>query len=312
MALFKRNYEKPGPGVPKNAPRKQGPARLVELLGRETGNLIKLNLLYQLCILPAQVAYVFCILLVGSTWFWPVLILALMASAPVGPATTAQYYCISKMLRDDPGFIAHEFWKRFRQNFKASVVPGILYALLLAAQLFALLALGGQTDVWALVAFLLSVLLLAMAAPYYFLQVGYLQLKPGALLRNSLLFAMGYLPRSLAGALLGNGLLALQFLLFPAVVPVTLLLGYSLPALLCLLFIWPPVEKTFHIEKAINEKREQQAETDEDAKVAPEEDETEDAPLPEEGAPADAPEGELAAGSTKNTPEGGALPAEEG
>ena len=45
MGLF-FNYDKPGPGIDKNAPKKKGIFLFLELLGRNLSNLLLSNMLY--------------------------------------------------------------------------------------------------------------------------------------------------------------------------------------------------------------------------------------------------------------------------
>lgn len=269
MGLFKRDFNKPGPGVPKNAPRKRGFARFIELVGRDFGNLVKLNLLYCLCVLPAQLLLGLSILFIGTVWFVPLLVLAIAACIPLGPAKTAMTYIVSKMLRDDPGFIWHDFKKQFKANFKSTLLPGIVYGALTGTQAYAVvMVLGmGSGSAITVALFLLSVLIFSMVVPYYFLQAAYLDLGPGALLKNSVLLTLGYLPRSFMGMLLGGGLVLLHtlanVLLFGIALPVTLVLGYTFPCLLSLMWIWPQVDKTFNIEKTLRG-REDEAEIDDE------------------------------------------------
>ncbi len=272
MALFRRNYDKPGPGVPKNAPRKKGIARFFEILGRDFMNLVKLNMLYQLFLLPSQV---FILLAVDAffpapflfflhfqlpnptVWALVFLVLGLACGILVGPATLAMNHAISKMMRDDPGFIWHDFKKQFRENFKSMAVPGVLYTLLMFAEIFAFIyyyalsSAGGAANLVFTVIYFFSLLVFSMAAPYFFLQAGYLRLRTGGLLKNSLLLAFGFTPRSLVGGVVNSGLIAVQLIFFPTSSIFTLFIGYTIPTLFAQMWIWPPVDKTFKIEKTL-------------------------------------------------------------
>ena len=57
MGLFHPNYNAPGPGV-RSDPAKKGAARFFEILGRDSGDLFKANLLCTICFVPA-VALIF-------------------------------------------------------------------------------------------------------------------------------------------------------------------------------------------------------------------------------------------------------------
>ncbi|MDL2323826.1 DUF624 domain-containing protein [Ruminococcaceae bacterium OttesenSCG-928-A16] len=264
MALFKNNYNKPGPGVPKNAPKKKGFARFFEIFGRDSGNLVKLNLLVFVCELPSVIAFIVAIMgfLSGQgQWFMLFLLLALVLSFPVGPARTAEAYILTKMLRDDPGFAWHDFKAKFKENFKTSLVPGLIFSAVTGSQILAGLyffLMGAQIHfVWVAV-YIVSVLLFSMAAPYFFVQAAYLDLKTGPMLKNSLFLAMGYMPRSFAGAIinlllmLGQGVLI--FLVFPPAIILPVLLGRILPSLINTMWAWPQIDKTFTIDKTLKKR----------------------------------------------------------
>lgn len=265
MGLFRRDFDKPGPGVPKNAPRKKGFARFFEILGRDIGNLVKVNLLYQACVLPAQLLLIVSILgFVGGNalLFLVCSLLGAAAGILVGPAGAALNYCVSKMLRDVPGFVGHDFKKALRENFNTMAGPGILYAIIMGAQVYAYLYYSGmQQGVGPMLmgAFLLSVLLFTMVAPYLFLQAPYLQLRAGSLLKNSLLLAVGFFPRSLVSALIHLLFLFVQVRVFPLLLPFTLVLGYALPCLLGQMWIWLPLDKTFQIEETMKARKDVQS-----------------------------------------------------
>lgn len=257
MALFKRDFNKPGPGVPKNAPRKRGFGRFFELITRDFSNLVKLNLIYALSLLPAFVMLILTwvgLIYSNTVMFFACGLLALVASIPVGPSTTAMYYIVTKMLRDDPGFIWHDYKKQFKANFRSMLFPGIIYAVIFGSQVFAFMyytQLEGGIGFAMIAIYMFSVLLLAMAAPYFFTQAAYVDLKPLGLLKNSLLMALGYAPRSFMGALLGSGLLLAQVLFLPLTLIILAFIGFTIPCLLNLMWIWPNVDKTFKIEETL-------------------------------------------------------------
>lgn len=266
MALFKRNFDKPGPGVPKNAPRKKGIPRFFEVLTRDFGSLVKLNLLFQLCVLPAELALGMCALamLLGDSPLLFVLI-GLVVSIPIGPAFTAMLRGITRMLQDEPGFVWHNFKKDFKSNFRGTVVPGIIYAAIIGAQVMALLMWyisGGDASFVYILLFCLSLFIFWMSARYFFIQEAYLELGGWSILKNSLLLAIGNAPRSLAAAVIGIAFAVLQLLYPLATFPITIFFGYAIPCLVSTMFVWPKVDKTFNIEKTLKERAQQQVEED--------------------------------------------------
>ena len=259
MSLFKRDFNKPGPGVPKDAPRKKGFARFFEVLTRDFSNLLKLNLLVFLCALPAQAAYAAALLFLLAAgqlngWFYLFLALGALLSFPVGPAFTAAVGLVVHMLRDEPGFLWHDFKKLFRENFRTALLPGVFFTLFVVLEVVAILiqpVLSAGVSLVFAGALFLSVLLFAMCAPYYFLQGAFLELGALGKLKNSILLALGNLPRSAGGAVFGTGITVALYFLLPMSFPVLLLVGYTVPLLIQLMFIWPVVDKTFHIDATL-------------------------------------------------------------
>ena len=269
MRFFGQNYDKPGPGVPKDQPRKKGIPRVFELLVREHREMIKLNLIFALIVLPSR------LLLLLTGLFWGDILsllfagLTLLAFIPIGSARTALMFCITKMLRDDPGYIGYDFRRTFVSNFRVTVVPGIVHELVFSAQLIILTLILSDVVEGNLTAviFASSAVIFSMIAPYFFLQAGYVELKILPLLKNSFFLSFMNIPRSFGGALLGDMLVlafsalvmltVLDAVVLIILVFVTVLIGYSIPAFFCLSFIWPPVDKVFSIEETLRNRNEE-------------------------------------------------------
>ena len=239
-------------------PRKKGLRRFIEVIARDYGNLFKLNLLCLLCILPS--AALFILYFFTGRGGALTALLALAAAFPVGGACCACVFCISKMLRDDPGYISYDFWRKFRENMGKAAVPGLLYAAFIYIQVFLWAAyLSGGADFGAgwILPSLASLLVFGMIAPCLFLQIAYIDIPLLQLLRNSVLIAFSHVLRSVAGGLSGCVLWAAAVLFLPAslvFVPILLLLGFSFSWLLCLFWIWPVIDKTFSIDATLREK----------------------------------------------------------
>ncbi len=260
MSIFRRNWNKPGPGVEKDEPRKKGLRRFWEVLTRDLADLIKLSGLVFLCCLPAIAAFV--LLLLGPLGVLVPLLLMAPAALPVGGALCAMCYCLSQMLQDEPAFLWHDFKRKFKENFASAAIPGIICALLITAHSYSLFLylLGGLagSPAWMPAVWLFSVLLFAMVCPYYFLQAVYLDLGPTALLKNSLILAFAHLPRSAMGALMGGILWVAFVLLFPLsllAAPLIPLIGCSLSCLLGMFWTWPVVDGRFKIEETLRARK---------------------------------------------------------
>jgi len=266
MGLFSRNFNKPGPGVRKDEPRKKGAARFFELLFRDFGDLVKLNLLFCICILPTLITFMAGLFgfLAGFTF-----ILSLILAFPVGGALVAYVYYITKMMRDDPSYVWFEFKRKFLENFKQAAPAGMLCTAFVYAQvlLWGGLVMGdpGGDLLWFIIA-LLSLLIFGMITPYIFMHFAYVDLKSLRVIKNSVLMSFGYLPRSFMGALMG-GLIWMAFALFLPVslmfIPFIALFGVSVSMLLCLMWVWSPFDKYFKIEETLVERMEEGENTQE-------------------------------------------------
>ncbi|MDL2217761.1 DUF624 domain-containing protein [Christensenellaceae bacterium OttesenSCG-928-M15] len=256
FSIYEKLYEKPGPGVGEDEPKKKGARRFLELLFHNCASLIKCNLLVIASMLPAFILFVFVLSGAGGVSFWLTLVLIALVSIPVGPAMTAANYLITKMLREEPGFFFFDFKKAFREGFKQTALVGALYMVLLALQLYLLFSENMMgAEVASLAGLLLSSVLFHMVCPYYFLQAACMSLNPGALLKNSLLLAFSKLPRSFMSALCLMACFLLFALYAPFLLPLLALFGYAVPTLMSLMWIWPPVNETFEIEKRLQEQK---------------------------------------------------------
>ena len=263
MGLFSRNFNKPGPGVSKDEPRKKGFARFIELFFRDFGDLVKLNLIFCICALPSVAAFI-----TGLTGFYSAIAFgaALLLAFPIGGALVAYVYYITKMMRDDPSYVWYEFKRKFKENFLQASPAGILCAAFIYAQvlLWASLLFGEETSdiLWFIIAFL-SLLLFGMIVPYIFMHFAYITLGTFRIIKNSILMAFGYLPRSFMGSVLGS-VLWIAFVLFlpdsMLIFPLMILIGGSLSVLMCLSWVWKPFNEYFKVEETLTEQKNENSE----------------------------------------------------
>ena len=266
MGFFRANYDRPGPGVSKDEPRKKGVARFFELLFRDMGDLAKLNVLFFVTLIPTSVWFLFGII----GFYTPIsLIISLLLAYPVGGAAAACIYYITKMMRDEPSYVWFEFKRKFRENHKQAAPVGIfcmafIYAqILIWSSLWRSLIEGESIGgfFWYFLAFL-SIVFFLMIIPYVFMHFSYIELKTRLILKNSVLMAFGYFPRTIMGALFGGMLWLIYALFVPAPViasPILVLLTmlilmlvcFTLCALLCLMWVWKPFDGQFKVEETL-------------------------------------------------------------
>ena len=234
--------------------RKKGMKCFFGVVVGEFWGLVRLNLLFCACVLPSSAVF-----LSGLFGFYSEIALfsSLLAAFPVGGAACAYVFCITKMLRYEPGYIWYDFRRKFRENVSQAAVPGILCTAFIYAQVYLwgphLFGGAGIDAVW-LIPGGIFLLIFGMVAPYFFLQIAYIDLKTKQIIINSVLISFASTPRSFMGAFMGGVIWVAFFVLLPeslVVAPLFLLFGFSLSWLLNLMWIWPAVNSQFKIEETL-------------------------------------------------------------
>jgi len=220
-------------------------------------NLIKLNLLFCLFAIPSGILFA---LSLFTTFGGLAFILALAAAFPIGGACAASMFCISKMIRRDPGYIWYDFKRKLKENLKQAAVPGILCTAFLYLQVFMwqYFIFADPNIIWILAA-AIPLLIFGMVAPYIFLQIAYIDIKTSQIVKNSLLISFGHAGRSVIGAIAGVVIWAVFIFFLPDSLPFSpllLVLGFSASWFLTLLCIWPPVDKQFSISETLRKQQE--------------------------------------------------------
>jgi len=260
MGLFTRDFSKAGPGVPKDEPRKKGISRFFEILIREYRDLMKINLLFTLSVLPSTVLF-----LLGLFEILPLgLGLSIVAAYPIGGALAASFFCITRMLRDDPSYVWDDFKRKFNENLRQAGITGVLCATFLYTQFFmfwlpVMLSVIAEPDepvvslTWILIGSILLILF-NMITPYLFLHFAYIKLGTFVTVKNSILIALSNVRRSFMGAVFGLipwvafiMYIQITYVLFP-LIP---LIFFVLSWLLTLMWVWPVFNKRFSIEETL-------------------------------------------------------------
>ena len=273
MGFFSRDFSKAGPGVPKDEPRKKGVQRFFEILIREHRDLLKVNVAFFVCVLPSAALFV-----LGLLNIFPIgLGFSIVASYPIGGAMAASFFCITRMLRDDPGFVWDDFKRKFRENLRQAGITGVLCATFLYTQFFmfwlpvmldGLLAdeLEGAVEpllvdpTWILIGLILLILF-SMITPYLFLHFAYIKLGAYAIAKNSILMALSNVVRSFMGAVFGLIPWIAFFMFFQisfVLTPLIPLFFFVISWLLSLMWIWPVFDKRFSIEETLKKEQEEE------------------------------------------------------
>ena len=135
MALFNFNFDKPGPGVPENAPRKKGLARFWEMFTRDGTAFWCAGMLALLGAVPYMAGVWFA---VATHAVLPLLLAGVVGGAVMAPQLVGLNDTILRSLRDEPGYWWATYRRAWKRNAKASLLPGVVFGLLLGAEIFSL------------------------------------------------------------------------------------------------------------------------------------------------------------------------------
>lgn len=231
--------------------------RFLDVVFRDFGKLVSLNLLLCGCVLPAAALYVLALMGVGDGW---ALALALVASVPLGGAVGAAMFCLTQLLQRESVAVWFDFRRKFVENWKALAVPGVVLAAFVFAQahFWAMVFSGADVGIWGVVLLLLSFGVVLAIAPYVFLQAAYLDAGVGRVLGNALVLSSANVLRTCAGMLCASIAWVALAAFLPVslvLVPVVAIAGFSLTLLANLVYIWPVVDRQFGISDELSARR---------------------------------------------------------
>ena len=163
-----------------------------------------------------------------------------------GASLTALNATVIKILRGEESAPAKDYFRAFRENFKKGSAMGLIFLLIFALLYVDYLA--AQAFIPALCPVIAAIALLAlMLGQYAFALLARYENTLRGTLKNALLLAVGYFPKTLGMAVFAVALwlLAIQFLRYGA--PILFLFGLSLPCYVTMLLlqsVFANLEKT--------------------------------------------------------------------
>ena len=136
MGLF-FNYDKPGPGVDKDAPKKKGIFLYFELFFRKFWLLMKVNMLYFLVSLPVMAAYNFILInalsaflpedAMSASWHASIVLTAIVTILwGAGPITGGFVYILRNFAREEHAWIVSDFFEKSKETFKIGIIVLLL------------------------------------------------------------------------------------------------------------------------------------------------------------------------------------------
>lgn len=216
---FGIDYNKPGPGIPKNTPEKKGAALFFDIFFREFWGLLALNLIY---------------------------IAACVPLVTIGPATAALCRVTITMVRDQNVYVWRDFWNAFRKNLKQGILFGIPATLFVVTAIMLNITLLLSPDAsLPTSAFLYFWTFLGVAIGcYIFPLVAYIDLPSATLLKNSVLLLVLGKFRTIAATLVSIAAAAAVVAFFPFSLPVIMLFGFfAFLSIFTMFMVWPVIAK---------------------------------------------------------------------
>ena len=280
MGLFpSANDFKAGKGVDKDTPRKTGPGRFFELVGRDMNGLFLANLLCCIGLLPV-ICLVYIGFLAGSL---PVMLgSAAVGGILAGPALSGMYDTVLRALRDEAGYWWVTYRRAFKRNFKASILPGVLYCVVVTLQIFLvyfcfnMLYQGANVGVPMWVAMVLNLLIFQMLFTYMWPQIVLLEQPLGRTLQNSINCMIAFLPHALAASIVQILFWGVVILCMPLGLFLMLIFGFWFVTEVSCQIVYGDIEKVFHIEENIRKMKDAQLEAALKEDYAPDEDDREE------------------------------------
>ena len=135
LGLF-GNYDKPGPGVDKDEPKKAAPVRFFEILWRKLSKLVQLNLTFMIPFIVVIALMVSVFLLpiphfLYVTSFFGVLDLYILYAVTLplillSPFTCGLAYVTRNFAREEHAFVWSDFWDAVKNNWKPALLNGVI------------------------------------------------------------------------------------------------------------------------------------------------------------------------------------------
>lgn len=254
------NYDKPGPGVSKDEPKKAAPVRFFEIFARKFTKLVQVNLIFAI---PVTVALVlmFLIFMALSAAFGgyipPKYFLMYIVPLPiiiVAPFQAGITYVTRNFVREEHAFVWSDFWTSVKNNWKLFLLNGLLtyvaYMLLSFAITYYYSETASQPFFYVPLFLCLFVSVILVFAQYY-LPVMFItfDLKFFQAYKNALIFSIAGLFRNVFLTVIFGAFLFVFINFVPLLYAIMILLAlyvlllFSLPSYLVNFTVYPLIEK---------------------------------------------------------------------
>ena len=238
--------------------RLKGFQRYRELLDRFSPVFFKVNLLTLIGFIPLFVGFQAA---AESSDPGLILIVCALGGAIAGPFLACLTDAVYRALRDAPGSWFENYRRAWRQNWRVSILPGVVFALMLGAYaMTGLLFVGGRIGGWGTLALIgSSLLLFTMFFSIYWPLLTLIDQPNAVRIRNCLMFLVKSFWKLLGISVLQIGYWLAMILFFPLTLLALPLTGFWFILFLANFLIYDSVNETFGIEAQIAERFPEQA-----------------------------------------------------
>lgn len=252
MGFLFPDYNRCGPGVDPEAPRKRGVSRLWEVFSRDYWFIMLAGFLALAGLLP----FIAGILIAYRTHSLLIMILAGLAGGIIAaPGICGLADVLLRCLRDEPGFWWYRYRTAMKRNWKGSLLPGAVFGVVFSVQCFTLLHLPQSgSGLGMFVCQLVSMLVSVSLFQYVLMQIALMELPFQKMLKNSIWLSIRYLPKTLLASLLHLVYWLAIVIFFPVTAIIMLLTSIWLPLLIAFVGLYPAFDDVFEIEKRLNER----------------------------------------------------------
>lgn len=221
MGLFSSNYDRVGPGVPKNPNAKAPIFKFFEIYFNHFSKLVILNLLFIIALLPFALVFLVEYLNLGETAYTVVfyIVFCLLGSV-IGPACCGMMKICRNIATERPVFLWHDFWKAVKSNLKQGLVMGLIDSVAIVLMSFAFpiyFSMSEQNGVFYIpfVICLICTFVFVMMHFYIYLFIVSTNLTLWQILKNSFYLTAIEIKTSIINLLLTVLILAVVVLLWP-------------------------------------------------------------------------------------------------
>lgn len=180
---------------------------------------VVLSLIYTLFLAPATfMGYV----IINEGFYLLFILLFVITMALVGPATTALYYAMVKVIRRERGYALSEFFRSFKLNFRQGAIIGMIFGLLIGLLYFDYKFVNeankedaSTLNTIMLIGFNAVVILMVLVSTYIFPLLSRFTLPIKNFFKNALFMSIRHLPSTLLMILINFAGIFIVWWFFP-------------------------------------------------------------------------------------------------